>query len=149
VNRNCGKAIPESDTTAKTVRWLLRQINFYHFHDTSRRSPLRTRPFADTSGDYLRSDGSNLPVFLLGLQESSDEGSRAAWRLIEATFRRVAPFIAKLTPIEDRQGNQARVGGTTKVRCSDRHTFRTARSGRWRWWLHWGSLDRACPWFLV
>jgi predicted ATPase len=96
----------ESDTTAKTVRWLLRQINFYHFHDTSRRSPLRTRPFADTSGDYLRSDGSNLPVFLLGLQESSDEGSRAAWRLIEATFRRVAPFIAKLTPIEDRQGTK-------------------------------------------
>jgi predicted ATPase len=96
----------ESDITAKTVRWLLRQINFYHFHDTSRRSPLRTRPFADTSGDYLRSDGSNLPVFLLGLQESSDEGAQAAWRLIEALFRRVAPFITKLTPTQDRLGTK-------------------------------------------
>jgi predicted ATPase len=93
----------EKDVTAKTVRWLLRQINFYHFHDTSRRSPLRTLSFADTSGDYLRSDGSNLPSFLLGLRESKDPAAQASWRRIQGTIRRVAPFIAELTPTEDRR----------------------------------------------
>jgi len=96
----------ESDTTAKTVRWLLRQINFYHFHDTSRRSPLRTRPFADTSGDYLRSDGSNLPVFLLGLQESSDEGIAGRLAPHRGHLPPCCPVHREVTPIEDRQGTK-------------------------------------------
>lgn len=91
------------DATAKTVRWLLRQVNFYHFHDTSRRSPLRTLSYADTGGDYLRSDGSNLPAFLLGLRESTDTAAQAAWRRIEGTIRRVAPFISALVPMADRR----------------------------------------------
>lgn len=94
----------ETNLTARTVRFLLRQINFYHFHDTSRRSPLRTRNFADAGGDYLRSDGSNLAPFLLGLRDSEVDADKAAWRRIEGSLRRVAPFIAELLPKRDRSG---------------------------------------------
>ncbi len=97
------KEAGKRDATAKTVHWLLHQINFYHFHDTSRRSPLRTLPYSDVGGDYLRSDGSNLPAFLLGLKESTDVATQAAWRRIEGTIRRVAPFIFELTPTADRR----------------------------------------------
>jgi predicted ATPase len=97
------KGAEAQDVTARTTRWLLRQVNFYHFHDTSRRSPLRTLTYADTGGDYLRSDGSNLPAFLLGLRESTDAAAQAAWRRIERTIRRVAPFIAALVPMADRR----------------------------------------------
>jgi predicted ATPase len=97
------KAAGGADTTAKTVRELLRSINFYHFHDTSRRSPLRTLNYTDAGGDYLRSDGSNLPAFLLGLRESNQPAARAAWLRIEGTIQRVAPFIASLAPVADRR----------------------------------------------
>ncbi|MFH0902170.1 MAG: AAA family ATPase [Pseudomonadota bacterium] len=97
-------ATENDDDTARTVRWLLRQINFYHFHDTSRRSPLRTRSYADTSGEYLRSDGSNLPVFLLGLRESDDQAAKASWRRILGVTRRIAPFVADILPVQDRRG---------------------------------------------
>lgn len=95
-----------SDKTVETVLWLLRHLNFYHFHDTSFRSPLRTRPFEQTSGSYLRSDGSNLPVFLLGLKQSTGPGAQAAWRRIEGTLQRLAPFVRSLDPVEDRRGVQ-------------------------------------------
>lgn len=98
------KSTAAQDPRARVVRGLLRQINFYHFHDTSRRSALRTRSYADLSGDYLRSDGSNLPAFLLGLRESKDPAAEASWRLIQGTLRRVAPFITELVPNEDRHG---------------------------------------------
>lgn len=97
------KIASEQDVTARTVRDLLRQINFYHFHDTSRQSPLRTLTYSDTSGDYLRSDGSNLPAFLLGLRESTDMAARAAWHRIEGTIRRMAPFMRALAPTADRR----------------------------------------------
>jgi predicted ATPase len=93
-----------TDTTAKTVRWLLRQVNFYHFHDTSRRSPLRTRDFADTGSDYLRSDGSNLASFLNGLRQGSAEEDQASWRRILYHVTSAAPFIKDLTPLRDRHG---------------------------------------------
>lgn len=97
------KEVETREVTARKVRSLLRQINFYHFHDTSRRSPLRTRPYADIGGEYLRSDGSNLPVFLLNLLESTDAPGQAAWHRIEGTLRRIAPFISKLLPVADRR----------------------------------------------
>jgi predicted ATPase len=84
--------------TPQTVRWLLRQVNFYHFHDTSRRSPLRTRAYNDSADNYLRSDGSNLPAFLLSLREGTDAGSQAAWKRIQGLVRLVAPFIRELSP---------------------------------------------------
>lgn len=93
-----------TDETARMVQGYLRQINFYHFHDTSRRSPLRTRDFADVGGDQLRSDGSNLATFLEGLRSSSQDPDKAAWRRIEGALRRVAPFISTLVPKRDRHG---------------------------------------------
>ena len=98
------REVAETDKTARSVRFLLRQINFYHFHDTSRRSPLRTRDFAGTSGDYLRSDGSNLATFLEGLHRSESASDQAAWRRIEGTLQRIAPFITELAPTRDRHG---------------------------------------------
>jgi predicted ATPase len=94
----------EKDLAVKTVQGLLRQINFYHFHDTSGRSPLRTRSYADTSGAYLRSDGSNLPAFLLGLKESPAPADHHAWQRIQGLIRRVAPFLRELAPTSDRRG---------------------------------------------
>lgn len=94
----------ETDGAARTVRFLLRQINYYHFHDTSRGSPLRSRAFADTSSAFLRSDGSNLPAFLHGLMTRDGAGERAAWRRIVGLLRQVAPFIQSLEPTEDRHG---------------------------------------------
>jgi predicted ATPase len=85
-----------TDVTAKTVLWWLRQLNFYHFHDTSTDSPLRTLSKADDDR-YLRSDGSNLAAFLLSL--AGDERHQASWNRIQGFVRRVAPFIAKLMPV--------------------------------------------------
>jgi predicted ATPase len=92
------------DVTAKTVRWLLRRINFYHFHDTSRRSALRTRSFADTAADYLRSDGSNLPAFLDAMRDSTDSSTSAAWQRITGLVRRAAPFVTEIVPTPDPKG---------------------------------------------
>jgi predicted ATPase len=92
------------EVIARIVGSQLRGINFYHFHDTSRRSVLRTPSFADTSADYLRSDGSNLPVFLHALMIAQDPAGRAAWRRIEGALRQIAPFIKMLKPTEDRSG---------------------------------------------
>jgi predicted ATPase len=101
-------AAAQTDSNAKAVRSLLRQIQFYHFADTSRRSALRTRDFAGVGGASLTSDGSNLPAFLLWLRASDEESDQAAWRLIEALVRRVAPAIKTLEPEEDAHGVQLR-----------------------------------------
>jgi predicted ATPase len=89
---------------ASTVHGLLTRIGFYHFHDTSRRSALRTRDFADLGSDWLRPDGSNLAAFLDGLRGSEERGDQAAWRLIEGTIRRIAPCVSRITPKRDAHG---------------------------------------------
>jgi predicted ATPase len=88
----------DRDAIPATVQSLLRQLNFYHFHDTSRRSPLRTRAYHDSADTYLRSDGSNLPAFLLSLRDGTDAGSQAAWKRIQGLVRQIAPFIRELSP---------------------------------------------------
>jgi predicted ATPase len=88
----------EKHLTPKTVRWLLRHINFYHFHDTSTNSALRTLSKAEDDR-YLRSDGSNLAAFLLSLRDSSEEDGKAAWNRIGGLVRRVAPFVRELQPV--------------------------------------------------
>jgi predicted ATPase len=87
----------EKHATPRTAHWLLRRLNFYHFHDTSRRSALRTLSEAEDDR-YLRSDGGNLAAFLLALRDSSDQDSRAAWNRIQGLVRRVAPFVRELQP---------------------------------------------------
>src|SRR5262249_5697918 len=57
---------------AREVYGLLRRLKFYHFHDTSLTSPLRTHAKADDDQE-LWSDGDNLAAFLLSLRESPDE----------------------------------------------------------------------------
>ncbi|HMV66478.1 MAG TPA: AAA family ATPase [Myxococcota bacterium] len=87
----------QEDVTARTVAFWLSQLTFFHFHDTSANSPLRThaRPEDDR---YLRSDGSNLAAFLARLQGSEREADRAAWRRINLLVRRVAPSVKALAP---------------------------------------------------
>jgi predicted ATPase len=88
----------ELHATPRTVRWLLRHLNFYHFHDTSTSSSLRTLSKAEDDR-YLRSDGSNLAAFLRSLRESADQDRQASWRRIHDLVRRVAPFIKELQPV--------------------------------------------------
>lgn len=68
---------------AKVIdRWLAR-MGFFHFHDTSLTSKLRTASrIADTG--YLRSDGSNLAAYLLALSTAETEQGAKAWRRINA-----------------------------------------------------------------
>jgi predicted ATPase len=89
---------PHWQTTPGTVYWLMRQINFYHFHDTSTTSPLRTNAKAEDD-QYLRSDGSNLPTFLLSLRDSGDPSWRAAWNRIQGLVGRVAPCVRRIQPV--------------------------------------------------
>jgi predicted ATPase len=94
----------DTNATARTVRPLLLGLNFYHFHDTSLTSPLRSRDHRDASPAFLSPDGSNLPAFLLALRESETPDGQAAWRRILGTLRRVAPFVADVTPVRDAHG---------------------------------------------
>jgi predicted ATPase len=87
----------ERDTTARSTRWLLRRLNFYHFHDTSHSAELRSNARREDDR-YLRSNGSNLAAFLIALKQSDDEVQRAAYRRIEALVRQIAPFIRELEP---------------------------------------------------
>jgi predicted ATPase len=88
---------PFWSTTPGMVYWFMRQIDFYHFHDTSTTSPLRT--LAKVEDDrYFRSDGSNLPTFLLSLRDSGDPSWKASWARIQGLVRHVAPFVRELAP---------------------------------------------------
>lgn len=85
------------DKTAKTVNWWLSRLNFFHFHDTSFTSPLRTNGRIEDH-HYLRSDGSNVASFLRHLQQSSEATDQAAWRRITGIVRRIAPMVKDLRP---------------------------------------------------
>ena len=60
----------------------------YHFHDTSRTSPIKRTVDVDDNR-YLRPDGSNLAAFLHYLQQKHE----ASYTLIRHTVQRVAPFF--------------------------------------------------------
>ncbi len=77
------------------VHDVLSRISFYHVHDTSPASPLRSAGRANDHR-YLRSDGSNLAPYLFALSQS--EAHRAEWRLLSGLVRRIAPFIKELAP---------------------------------------------------
>lgn len=86
-----------NDATAKTVRYFLQHINFFHVHDTSASAAIRGYARPEDSR-YLRSDGSNLAAYLLALKESDAAEERAAWQRIIGLVRKVAPFIKDLSP---------------------------------------------------
>ncbi|ESQ13788.1 MAG TPA: chromosome segregation protein SMC [Chromatiaceae bacterium] len=83
--------------TNKTVNYWLSQLSFFHFHDTSMTSALRTQALA-TDDQFLRSDGSNLAAFLARLEGSDEEADRKAWRRIGLLVQRVAPGVRELLP---------------------------------------------------
>ena len=90
-------AADAGNITARTVRWWLSKINFFHFHDTSMESPLRRNARQEDTA-YLRSDGSNLAAYLRSLETSTAPARQAAWRRILQLIRRVAPYIKSLQP---------------------------------------------------
>jgi predicted ATPase len=83
--------------TAHALRYAIRRMSFFHFHDTSDASALRQVSRADDIG-YLRSYGSNLPSYLRMLHDSRRPDDQAAWKTISGLIRRVAPFIQTVRP---------------------------------------------------
>lgn len=84
--------IPRADI----IRNFLESFIVYHFHDTSKTSPMRQPcPIGDNAS--LRQDASNLPAVLYRLKQTD----LSAYRLIEATVRSVAPYFKrfKLAPM--------------------------------------------------
>lgn len=77
--------------------WLGR-ITYYHFHDTSPESKLRTRARQEDDR-YPRSDGSNLAAYILRLKESQTPADQKAWQRINRHCRHVAPAIKELDPV--------------------------------------------------
>lgn len=102
----------DSDTTARVIHGSLSRMTFFHFHDTSMTSALRTNARAEDN-QYLRSNGSNLAAYLLRIKEGEDEGSRAAWRRISDLVRRIAPCVKELQPtLSDSAGRSVRLDWT-------------------------------------
>ncbi len=86
-----------SDPTARTVNYWLSQLTFFHFHDTSMSSALRTHARAEDD-QFLRSDGSNLAAYLYRLEQSEDEADGKAWRRINRLVGRIVPAVKELAP---------------------------------------------------
>lgn len=89
--------IAQDDRTSQTVLRLLRRLNYFHFHDTSETSALRTNSRREDDR-YLRSNGSNLGTYLLSLRDAEDPAHRAAFLRIQDLVRQIAPFIRELAP---------------------------------------------------
>ncbi|MCB9877735.1 MAG: AAA family ATPase [Planctomycetes bacterium] len=102
----------DRDPITQHFNWCLKGLSFFHFHDTSATSLLRSDArIAD--GAYLRSDGSNLAAYLYALRNSSDDDDRVTWRNIGALVRQVAPFLKELAP------EPVSPAGTPEVRETD------------------------------
>jgi predicted ATPase len=86
------------DKTVAAVNEWLGRITFYHFHDTSPQSKLRTHARREDDR-YPRSDGSNLAAYLLRLKESVDSADQKAWQRINRHCRHIAPAIKQLDPV--------------------------------------------------
>jgi predicted ATPase len=91
------EASPEDKTIGTVNRWLAR-MTFYHFHDTSAQSKLRTHARREDDR-YPRSDGSNLAAYLLRLKESDQDADRKSWQRINRHCRHIAPAIKELDPV--------------------------------------------------
>ena len=86
------------DSTVAAVNEWLGRMTFYHFHDTSPQSKLRTHARREDDR-YPRSDGSNLAAYLLRLKESDDSADQKAWQRINRHCRHIAPAIKQLDPV--------------------------------------------------
>ena len=79
----------KGDTTARTIRYLLRQCVVHQFHNTSETARMRAKWNVDDNRQ-LKEDGANLAPFLLRLQESEP---RYYHRIVE-TLRQILPFFS-------------------------------------------------------
>lgn len=86
------------DSTVAAVNEWLGRMTFYHFHDTSTQSKLRTHARREDDR-YPRSDGSNLAAYLLRLKESDNSADQKAWQRINRHCRHIAPAIKQLDPV--------------------------------------------------
>ncbi len=77
------------ETTARTVRGLLRQCVVHQFHNTSWTSRVRTK-WDEHDGRWLKEDAANLAPFLCRLR---DEEPRYYQRIV-GTIRLILPFFA-------------------------------------------------------
>lgn len=88
---------PDPQALRAVNAWLGR-TTFYHFHDTSTKSQLRTHARREDDR-YPRSDGSNLAAYLLRLKDSDQDADRKAWQRINRHCRHIAPAIKELDPV--------------------------------------------------
>ena len=91
------KEVKNESPTNKSVNYWLGQLTFFHFHDTSATSALRSNARA-VDDRFLRSNGSNLAAYLLRLAESEEEAYAKAWRRINRYILKLAPCIKELAP---------------------------------------------------
>jgi predicted ATPase len=107
-------AVDSVSQTLKDVRALVRRMNYFHFHDTSRESPMRAASRVEDAR-YLRSFGNNLAAYLHALRTSPDEAWRASWRRILGLVRLIAPYIKELTPEALSPGDPAIGAGSVRL----------------------------------
>lgn len=84
----------DSDHYATAIRYSIKRVMEFQFHDTGERSPMRVGSSVGESL-LLRSDGGNLAAFLHRLQTGTPDQQRA-FRRIEDTARLSLPFLAEL-----------------------------------------------------
>ncbi len=92
---------PTLSNVAKIFRGRLRQVQVYHFQDTSENAYVRLTQDLDR-GQYLMSNAGNLAVFLHELKESEP----TYYNRILATCQLVAPFIREF--VVDPESSNAR-----------------------------------------
>lgn len=81
------------DSSAIRDKWLrnyLQSYKIYHFHDTTKGSPLRTAARVNDNR-ILKEDGGNLPAFLYFLQQEHPK----TLKRIELTVRSVMPYFER------------------------------------------------------
>jgi predicted ATPase len=94
-------------SVASYVIRLLEGCRVYHFHDTSRRAPVKQ--FVPTADNLaLRNDAGNLAAVLLGLRNSTSKADTGAYRRIVGAVRQVAPFFRDFV-LEPEQSDRIRL----------------------------------------
>jgi predicted ATPase len=92
------QAKANTDPIARVVNNWISRMTFYHFHDTSENSKLRTTSRREEDR-YPRSDGSNLAAYLLRLKEGTTPDEQKAWQRINRHCRHIAPAVKELDPV--------------------------------------------------
>ena len=87
-NGEAGISARSNSGIQRYVQDRLASLRYYHFHDTSRTSPLKMTADIDDN-NFLKPDGSNIAAYLFYLQKDHEK----SYELIRQTVRLVAPFF--------------------------------------------------------